>query len=83
MIAQTYSLLRGSHMSSSGVDHLQSDQAIFHTPANVQVLLDGETVEMQSPLEFRVHKQILKVLVPSGFESGLFMTQCVESLDHI
>lgn len=83
VIAQTYSLLRGSHKSSSGVDHLQSDHAIFHTSGNIQVLLDGETVEMQSPLEFKVHKQVLKILVPSGFESRLFVRQEVESVDHI
>ncbi|MFA9489785.1 MAG: diacylglycerol kinase family protein [Anaerolineales bacterium] len=83
VISQTYSLLRGSHKRSSSVDHLQSDHAIFHTFANVPVLLDGETMEMQSPLEFKVHKQVLKILVPRELESGLFMTQEVESLDHL
>ena len=83
VIAQTYSLVRGSHKSSSSVDHLQSDRAIFHTLANVPVLLDGETVEMQSPFEFKVHKQVLKILVTSGLESELFMTQEVESLDYL
>ena len=44
VISQTYSLLRGSHERSSGVDHLQSDHVIFNTSANAPVLLDGETM---------------------------------------
>ena len=56
---------------------------MFYTFSNVPVLLDGETMEMQSPLEFKVHKQVLKILVPRELESGLFMTQEVESLDHL
>ena len=83
VISQTYSLLWGSHERSSGVDHLQSDHVIFNTYANAPVLLDGETMEMQSPLEFKVHKQVLKILVPRELESGPFMTQEVESLDHL
>jgi YegS/Rv2252/BmrU family lipid kinase len=83
VIAQTYSLVRGLHLNSSGVDHLQSDHAIFHTFANIPVLLNGETMQMQSPLEFKVHKHVLKILVPSEPESGLFMTKEVESLDHL
>ena len=83
MITQTYSLLRGSHKRLSGVDHLQSDHGIFHTSANVPVLLDGETMEMQSHLEFKVHKQVLKILGPRELESELFMTQEVKSLDHL
>lgn len=83
VISQTYSLLRGSHKSSSSVDHPQSDHAIFHTSANVPVLLDGETMEMQSPLEFKVHNRVLKILLPSEFESGLFMTNEIEGLDHL
>ena len=38
---------------------------------------------MQSPFEFKVHKQDLKILVTSGLESELFMTQEVESLDYL
>ena len=56
---------------------------IFNTSANAPVLLEGETMEMQSPLELKVHKQVLKILVPRELESGLFMTQEVESLDHL
>ncbi len=83
VITQTILLLQSSHKNSPGVDHLQSDHAIFHTTTNGPVLLDGETEEMKSPLIFRVHKQVLNILVPSGLESRLFISHEMETREHV
>ena len=59
-------------MNASGVIHFRSDRAVIHVSHSLPVELDGEPIEMNTPLEYAVQKKRLKVLIPSTASQRLF-----------
>lgn len=65
-------IFMGRHVSAEGVVHFTASEATFEVDGIVPLQCDGEPISMSSPLNFRVRKQSLRVLVPSDAGPHLF-----------
>ncbi len=65
-------IFMGRHVSAEGVVHFTSDEATFEVDGIMPLQCDGEPISMSSPLNFRVRKQVLRVLIPSDGGPHLF-----------
>lgn len=58
-------IFMGTHVDAPGVVHFRASEAVFESRDELPMQYDGEPVQVTSPLEFKVRRQVLKVLVPS------------------
>jgi YegS/Rv2252/BmrU family lipid kinase len=58
-------IFMGTHVDAPGVVHFRASEAIFEANDDLPMQYDGEPKLVSSPLEFKVRRQVLKVLVPS------------------
>ena len=72
VVIRVIQLFRGTHIDSPGVDHFRAQKATFITKSSMPMQFDGEPITIDSPIEFKVHRRVLRVLVPSEVEPRLF-----------
>lgn len=72
IITRVIQLFRGTHIDAPGVDHFKAQEATFITKLSMPMQFDGEPMTIDPPVEFRVHRRVLRVLVPSDVEPRLF-----------
>jgi YegS/Rv2252/BmrU family lipid kinase len=67
-------IFMGTHVDAPGVVHFRASEAIFEAKDDLPMQYDGEPKLVSSPLEFKVRRQVLKVLVPSEEGGRAFST---------
>jgi YegS/Rv2252/BmrU family lipid kinase len=72
VVMRVIQMLRGTHIDASGVDHFRAQEATFITKSSMPMQFDGEPITIDPPVEFKVHRRVLRVLVPSEMEPRLF-----------
>jgi len=72
VVLRVIQVFRGTHISAPGVDHFRAQEATFITKSSMPMQFDGEPLTIDSPIEFKVHRRALRVLVPAGTEPRLF-----------
>jgi YegS/Rv2252/BmrU family lipid kinase len=65
-------IFMGRHVTAEGVVHFTAEEATFEVDGILPLQCDGEPISMSSPLNFRVRKQALRVLIPSDAGPHLF-----------
>ena len=71
-------IFMGRHVEAEGVSHFRASEAVFELENGLPIQFDGEPKILTSPLEFRVKRKTLKVLVPSDVDPDLFASQIDE-----
>ncbi len=72
VVIRVIQVFRGTHIDAPGVDHFRAPEATFITKASMPMQFDGEPMTIDPPVEFKVHRRVLRVLVPSEGEPRLF-----------
>ena len=72
IVMRVIQLFRGTHIDAPGVDHFRAQKATFITKSSMPMQFDGEPIMIDPPVEFKVHRRVLRVLVPSEMEPRLF-----------
>jgi len=72
VVVRVIQLFRGTHIDAPGVDHFRAQEATFIAKSSMPMQFDGEPMTIASPVEFKVHRRVLRVLVPSEGEPRLF-----------
>ena len=72
IVMRVIQLFRGTHIDAPGVDHFRAQKATFITKSSMPMQFDGEPIMIDPPVEFKVHRRVLRVLVPSEVEPRLF-----------
>jgi diacylglycerol kinase (ATP) len=72
IVTRVIQLFRGTHIDAPGVDHFRAQEATFITKSSMPMQFDGEPITIDPPVEFKVHRRVLRVLVPSDVEPRLF-----------
>jgi diacylglycerol kinase (ATP) len=65
-------IFMGTHIDAPGIVHFRAHEATFEASTPLPMQCDGEPCNMTSPIKFDVHRQALKVLVPSGDNTRVF-----------
>ena len=71
-------IFMGRHVEAEGVSHFRASEAVFELESGLPIQFDGEPKVLASPLEFRVKRKTLKVLVPSDVDPDLSASQIDE-----
>jgi diacylglycerol kinase family enzyme len=73
VVYRTVQVLLGAHTEDPGIAHFQSREATFESDAGIIPMhVDGEPIEMNSPIHFRIHSKSLRVLVPEAVQPEVF-----------
>jgi diacylglycerol kinase (ATP) len=72
VVMRVIQVFRGTHVDAPGVDHFRAQEATFTAKASMPMQLDGEPILLESPVQFRVHRRVLRVLVPAEGGPRLF-----------
>jgi YegS/Rv2252/BmrU family lipid kinase len=72
VVMRVVQVFRGTHVDATGVDHFRASEAVFESSSDMPMQLDGEPNIMQSPVQFRVRRQVLRVLVPAEASDRIF-----------
>ena len=78
VLVRVAKIFMGRHVDTEGVYHFRASEAVFEMDNGLPIQLDGEPKVLDSPLEFRVQKKALKVLVPSDVNPDLFVSKSDE-----
>jgi YegS/Rv2252/BmrU family lipid kinase len=72
VVYRVIQIFRGTHVDAPGVTHFQAHDAVFESNTAVVMQFDGEPKVLQPPLQFKVHRKALRVLVPADGGPRLF-----------
>jgi YegS/Rv2252/BmrU family lipid kinase len=72
VVMRVVQVFRGTHVDASGVEYFRANEAVFEASTKMPMQLDGEPNVMQSPVQFRVRRQVLRVLVPEKTGPRIF-----------
>ncbi|MGH2627916.1 MAG: diacylglycerol/lipid kinase family protein, partial [Anaerolineales bacterium] len=73
VVYRTVQVLLGAHTEDPGIAHFQAGEATFESDVlSLPMHVDGEPIEMQTPLHFQVHPKALRVLVPEALQPRVF-----------
>ena len=78
VLVRVAQIFMGRHVDAKGVFHFRASEAVFEMDDGLPIQFDGEPKVLDSPLEFKVQKKALKVLVPSDVRSHLFASKSDE-----
>jgi diacylglycerol kinase (ATP) len=72
VVTRVIQVFRGTHVDASGVEHFKAQEVTFSAKTSMPIQLDGEPIILTSPVQFRVHRRVLRVLVPAERDPRLF-----------
>jgi YegS/Rv2252/BmrU family lipid kinase len=72
VLVRVAQIFMGRHVDAEGVYHFRASEAVFEMDDGLPIQFDGEPKVLESPLEFSVRRKVLKVLVPSDVDPGMF-----------
>jgi len=75
VLVRVAQIFMGRHVEAEGVYNFQASEAVFELENGLPMQCDGEPKVLDSPLEFRVRRKALKVLVPSDVDPALFASK--------
>jgi YegS/Rv2252/BmrU family lipid kinase len=79
-VYRTLQILLGAHLDDPGIVHFQSREATFEAEGILPMHVDGEPLDTEAPVRFRVHPKALRVLVPEALSPTIFLRRGGASL---
>jgi diacylglycerol kinase family enzyme len=76
-------VLLGTHLDAPGIVHFQASQATFEAERPEVLQMDGEPINLEWPVTFRVRKRRLRVIVPDQASEGLFSPEDGEEMESV
>jgi diacylglycerol kinase (ATP) len=80
-VVRLLQVARGLHLKGAGFVHFRAAQAEFRSSGYLPMHFDGEPGMVQTPVMLKVLPRQLRVLLPSGGASGLFLSRDSEAVE--